>query len=83
MIEKYLARIPMMLDAGHTSVSVDIEDLRKMATAIGKVEKKALDKGKIKLVRKGSVSQKLAGTKKKDRAVAGLAANRERARGKS
>lgn len=50
----------------------------EMPTAIGKVDKKALAKGKIKPVEKGSVSAKIGRKVKADRTVKGLKANREK-----
>ena len=49
-----------------------------MATAIGKVDKKALEKGKIKPSPKGSVSKKIGAKAKADRTVKTLKANREK-----
>lgn len=46
--------------------------------SIGKVDKKALAKGKIKPVEKGSVSAKIGRKAKADRTVKGLKANREK-----
>lgn len=49
-----------------------------ISKSIGKVDKKALAKGKIKPVEKGSVSAKIGRKAKADRTVKGLKANREK-----
>ena len=64
--------------AGRRNIPVPISEWRKMMAArVGKVEAKALAKGKIKPVRKGSVSARLGGKAKADRTEKGLRKNRE------
>jgi hypothetical protein len=79
MIEDIQRRIEFMrsLDREHVHLPIStVEHL--MATAIGKVDKKALEKGKVKPVDKRTREQKINADRKAGNTAKGLKQNREK-----
>ena len=74
-IKEYLATIPLLRAAGRAAVPVRFEDLEAMAgKTIGKVSKKELAKGKIKLVKKATPAVAKGRAAKKTRLAKALVA---------
>lgn len=81
-IEKTVA---LFVAAGRKNIPVPISEWREYAMAtksIGKVDAKALRKGKVKPIDKAPVSVKAGRKPKADRKEAGYRANAARAKGK-
>lgn len=76
--------VDLMRAAGRETMPMPLSEWREMMAArIGRVDKGELAKGKIKPVRYQSVSRKIAGNKKAERAAARLIRNVEVAKAKS